>query len=252
MRYSRIRHAYPSRALAALATMLVLTVCSHSHAGASTVATQPMDAHMQVTVRATPAAGDRARADAIVAAARRVMARYPTVEAVEAAGFTKYLPSVKLPLEHFTNDAWAMESWSGRFDPMHPTSLIFKRAGARLTLVGVMYTASRDADTADLDRRVPMSIGTWHRHVNSCTGPPETPRSAYLDAGAKFGLLGSIATKDACDAAGGTFEPIVFGWMIHVWPNETDPANVWAVDPDGSMSRPGTMGHTGVMNDGMQ
>ncbi len=206
---------------------------------------------MQITVRAAPAPGDRARADAIVVAARRVMARYPTVAVAEAAGFNKYLPSVTLPLEHFTNDAWAAEAWSGAFDPMHPTSLIFKRHGAQLTLVGVMYTASRDADSADLDRRVPLSIGTWHRHVASCTGPPGTPRSAYLDAGAKFGLLGSIATKDACDAAGGTFEPIVFGWMIHVWPNETDPEKVWAVDPDGSMSKPGTMEHSGVMNDGM-
>ena len=155
-------------------------------------------------------------------------------------------------MEHFTNDAWALEAWSGRFDPMHPTSLIFKRTSQGLTLVGVMYTASRDADTAELDRRIPLSIGTWHRHVASCTGPAGTPRSAYLDSGATFGLLGSIATKDACDAAGGTFKRIVFGWMIHVWPNETDRAKIWAVDPDGSMSKPGTMDHAGVMTDGME
>ena len=185
-------------------------------------------------------------------ARRENVAFHASPAAAEAAGFSKFLPSVRLSIEHYTNDAYAMEAWSGQFDAMHPTSLIFKRTGQGLTLVGVMYTASRDADTADLDRRVPLSIGTWHRHVASCTGPPGTPRSAYLDAGAKFGLLGSIATKDACDAAGGTFKPIVFGWMIHVWPNETDQAKIWAVDPDGSMSKPGTMDHTGVMNDGMQ
>ena len=233
--------------------MIALAVCVRSYAAAETsVATQPMDSHMEITVRATPAPGDRARADTIVAAARSVMARYPTVQAAEAAGFTKYLPSVRLPIEHFTNDTYAMDSWSGEFDPMHPTSLIFKRNGEALTLVGVMYTAARDADTADLNRRVPLSVGSWHRHVASCTGPPGTPRSAYLDAGAKFGLLGSIATKGACDAAGGIFKPIVFGWMIHVWPNETEQAKIWAVDPDGSMSRPGTMEHNGVMNDSMQ
>jgi hypothetical protein len=24
----------------------------------------------------------------------------------------------------------------------------------------------------------------------------------------------------------------VFGWMVHVWPDETDPARVWAVHRD--------------------
>ncbi len=26
--------------------------------------------------------------------------------------------------------------------------------------------------------------------------------------------------------------PQVFGWMVHVWPNETDPSRVWAVHRD--------------------
>jgi hypothetical protein len=220
----------------AFAAMLALALNVRSHARAEGVQTHLMDPHMEITVHANPAAGDRARADAILAAARRVMAQYPTVDAAEAAGFTKFLSSVKLPIEHFTNKAYAAEAAFGDFDPMHPTSLIFKRNGQTLTLVGVMYTARRNADTAELNGRVPLSVGTWHRHVAFCAGPPGTPGTEYFGASAKFGLLGSIATKDACDAAGGTFKPIVFGWMIHVWPNEVEQAKIWAVDPDGSMS----------------
>jgi hypothetical protein len=230
-----------------LAASLLRCFSLPSYARAAEVQTQPMGAHMEMTYHASPEPGDRARADAIVAAARRVMALYPTVEAAEAAGFSKFLPSVPLPVEHYTNDAYAIEALTGPLDPMHPTSLIFKRDGRQLTLVGVMYTAARDADTADLNRRVPLSIGTWHRHVAFCAGPPGTPGNEYFGSSAKFGLLGSIATKDACDAAGGRFEPVVFGWMIHVWPKENGESKIWAVDPDGSMSREsGTMSGAGM------
>ena len=225
-----------SLVLSTALTFFAIAFAAFASARADGVATQRMDAHMETTVRASSSAGDRARADAIVAAARKVMAEYPTVAAAEQAGFAKFLPGIPLPIEHYTNRTFAVEAWTGTFDPAHPTSLIFKRNGTQLTLVGVMYTASRDATTADLDRRVPLSIATWHRHIADCAGPPGTPRSAYLDSGARFGLLGSIDTKEACDAAGGTFRPVIFGWMVHVWPNESDPAKLWAVDPDGSMS----------------
>jgi hypothetical protein len=41
-------------------------------------------------------------------------------------------------------------------------------------------------------------------------------------------LKGSIATADACDAAGGRWLPLVFNWMVHVYPFETDAAKIWA------------------------
>jgi hypothetical protein len=31
-----------------------------------------------------------------------------------------------------------------------------------------------------------------------------------------FGPNGSIATQEACIAAGGEFKPVIFGWMTHV------------------------------------
>ena len=46
-----------------------------------------------------------------------------------------------------------------------------------------------------------------------------------------FGPLGPIATKAACDSAGGRFLPRVFGWMVHVNAFAGDDAKViWAVE----------------------
>ncbi len=54
----------------------------------------------------------------------------------------------------------------------------------------------------------------------------EARRAAHMDL-AKFGLSGTIATAQACKAAGGRFFPQIFGWMVHVYP--FDPPNqIWA------------------------
>ena len=70
------------------------------------------------------------------------MADYPTADAAEKAGFKKFLPAIPLSIEHYTNRSYAVEAWLGHFDPMRPTSLIFKRDGNSLQIAGVMYTAS--------------------------------------------------------------------------------------------------------------
>ena len=44
--------------------------------------------------------------------------------------------------------------------------------------------------------------------------------------------MGSIDTKEACEAEGGEFHPHVLGWMVHVYPYETDPKRVWSTDDD--------------------
>ena len=206
---------------------------------AGAIPTTRDEPHMEMTVRLPQASGDATRADAILAAARQVMARYPTVAAAERAGFKKFAAGVELPIEHYTNNWYALEAWFGKFDLEHPTSLIFKRSPSGLSIVGVMYTASNATDETQLNARVPLSVGTWHRHIDFCAPPPGTPISAMVPPNARFGFAGSIATRAACAAAGGQFRPIVFGWMVHVWPNETDPGKIWAVDMNGSMHHHG-------------
>jgi hypothetical protein len=224
--------------IAAVAAIALFSACA-ARAAESDVPTM-LRGHMQMTVHQPQQAGDRARADAIVAAARRVMAQYPTVQAAESAGFKKFLPRIPLPIEHYTNREYALEAWRGDFDPMHPTSLIFQRTGSALTLVGVMYTASNSVDRAGLNQRVPLSFATWHRHVDFCRPPSGSSPNEWFGAGSQFGMQGSIDTADACAKAGGTFVPVVFGWMLHVWPNAKTNAGIWAVDRDDSMQR-GTM-----------
>jgi len=42
-------------------------------------------------------------------------------------------------------------------------------------------------------------------------------------------LKGSIATEEACDAANGRFQPVIFGWMVHVYPYEDSLDKVFAM-----------------------
>ena len=81
----------------------------------------------------------------------------------------------------------------------------------------------------ELNERIPLSIARWHQHTNFCKAPAGQ-KAAYFGPNAKFGLLGSIHTREDCEAAGGVFFPHVFGWMVHVYPYESDPGKIWSVD----------------------
>jgi hypothetical protein len=58
-----------------------------------------------------------------------------------------------------------------------------------------MYTDRVDASEEDLNDRIPLSIARWHQHINFCKAPPGQ-KAAYFGPDAKFGLLGSITTKE--------------------------------------------------------
>ncbi len=103
------------------------------------------------------------------------------------------------------------------FDPARPTSLLYRKTSSGYELVGAMYTMPKRATEEQLDARVPLSVAMWHLHTNLCMPPRAQLRNADWT---KFGLKGSIATQDACDAAGGRFRASIFGWMVHVYPYE--------------------------------
>jgi hypothetical protein len=94
-----------------------------------------------------------------------------------------------------------------------------------------MYTDRVTATEDELNERIPLSIAHWHQHVNFCKAPAGH-FAEYFGHDAKFGLMGSIHTREECEAGGGTFLPHVFGWMVHVYPYETDPAKVWSTSDD--------------------
>ena len=89
-----------------------------------------------------------------------------------------------------------------------------------------MYTMPKRATEEELDRRVPLSVATWHLHTNLCSPPQSESKTADWT---RFGLQGSIATEEACRAAGGRFRPSVFGWMVHVYPYEDSTEKIFAM-----------------------
>ena len=187
-----------------------------------------MGPHMKMTELRQPQAGDAARAQQVVDAARKVAEKYQDYHVALSAGFRIFLPNVPQSMYHFTNIDWAREARVS-FNPDHPTSLLYQKHGDGYKLIGVMYTAPKTFSEADLDARVPLSIAQWHEHVNLCVAPAGQ-REKMLEPHSQFGLRGSISTQAACDAAGGTFHPVIFNWMVHVYPFEKDQASIWSVD----------------------
>jgi hypothetical protein len=120
------------------------------------------------------------------------MLPYQDYQKALADGY-QIFPDVPQLQYHFTKYGFGREAWS-HFDPTKPTSLLYvKTPDGGYKLVGAMYTDRVDATE---------------------------------------GLEGSITTNEACEAAGGEFRSHLFGWMVHVYPFETDPKKVWSTDDD--------------------
>jgi hypothetical protein len=187
-----------------------------------------MGPHMKMTAMRPLQTGDKQKAEEVERAARSVAEKYQDYKVALADGFQIFLPNVPQKQYHFTNYRYA---WQARnnFDAHHPTSLLYEKSGDGYKLIGVMYTAKKNASEDDLNARIPLSIAQWHAHVNLCA-PPKKTDNDVLSSNPKFGLRGSIASKEACDAAGGRFFPQVFGWMVHVYPFEKNPEDVWSVE----------------------
>ena len=190
-----------------------------------------MAGHMSMTALRPAKPGDQQKADAIVAAAKQAMAPYEDYHKALADGYEIFLPDVPQPQYHFTRYEYGLEARL-QFDPLKPTSLLYRKTpDGGYKLIGAMYTDRVDATEEELNERIPLSIARWHQHINFCKAPAGQ-KAAYFGSDAKFGLGGSITTKEACDAAGGRFRAHLFGWMVHVYPYETDAKKIWSTDDD--------------------
>lgn len=213
--------ASPSADSTSLAAATDHAMGAHGHHDAIAMA------HLLMTPTRRVEAGDSARAANVVVALREATTKYADVRRAEADGYRMFAPEVAAQrVYHFTRNRNAIAA-AFHFDPAQPTSLLYvKQADGAMKLVGAMYTAPRRASMEELDRRVPLSMAQWHRHVSICI-PPRGARERWAEKDAsgtmKFGPAGSIATEDACDAAGGRWLESLFGWMVHV--------NAWASDP---------------------
>jgi len=191
-------------------------------------------AHMRMTSLRVRSVTDSVRAMAIADTLRTALARYADPSAAERDGFRLFAPRVKNQrIYHYTKWANALGE-AFRFDPRRPTSILYKKdAAGKMHLAGAMYTMPKRTSPADLDKRIPLSVTQWHLHTNLCV-PGRGEEQRYLelkDGKPKFGLAGSIVTKEACDAENGTFFPTIFGWMVHANVFEgTDLKTVWGHD----------------------
>jgi hypothetical protein len=190
-----------------------------------------MMGHMVMTAPRTAKTGDLEKAKAIAERAKAAMAPYQDYHKALADGYQIFLPNIPQPQYHFTNYGYGLEARL-HFSPDKPTSLLYtKTSDGGYKLVGAMYTDRVDAPEDELNERIPLSVARWHQHVNFCKAPADR-KAEYFGPDAKFGLRGSIATKEACEAAGGEFHPHVFGWMVHVYPYEANAKKVWSIDDD--------------------
>lgn len=196
----------------------------HGAVQAMTPAHHGMGPHMKMTAPRPQTPDDLARADALAKTLRAAIEKYKDYQVALADGYKPFLPQIPQPQFHFTN------YWNGflgafTFDPARPTSLLYKKTAGGYELIGAMYTMPRNATEEQLNQRVPLSVASWHAHVNLCMPPRGQAKQADWT---KFGLTGSIATPEACAEAGGRFIPQVFGWMVHVYPFESAREKIWA------------------------
>jgi hypothetical protein len=187
-----------------------------------------MGPHMKMTALRKAKPGDADRARDVAEGARKASEKYMDYHAALADGFRIFHPEIAQKMYHFTNYEYAFEA-RRHFNPEHPTSLLYEKHGEDYKLIGVMYTAPKSFGEEELNERIPLSVAQWHEHVNFCAAPLGR-KNEYLIPHPQFGLHGSITTPEACDAAGGTFHPVIFNWMVHVYPFEKDQAAVWSVE----------------------
>jgi hypothetical protein len=181
--------------------------------------------HMHMTSPRPQTTADVQRASEIVKELRAGIEKYKDYHVALEEGYKIFLPNVPQPEYHFTNYGHGfLEAFT--FDPARPTSLLYKKTADGYELVGAMYTMPKRAKEEQLNERVPLSVATWHLHTNLCMPVRDQRKTADYT---KFGLHGSITTQDACDAAGGNFHPVVFGWMVHVYPYEDSTGRIFAL-----------------------
>jgi hypothetical protein len=190
-----------------------------------------MAGHMYITPLRPKQPGDEEKAKAVVANVKATIERYKDYRKALADGYFIAHPRVRQPQYHFMNQANSREG-EIHFDPSKPTALLYRQTPMlEYKLEGVMYTASPDATEDELNQRVPLSIARWHRHLNFCEAPEDRVKDYFGDH-PKFGMFGSIKTKEACEAERGVFHPYLFTWMLHIFPYERDFKDVFSLNDD--------------------
>ena len=180
--------------------------------------------HIALTPERPYSSADSARAADVASTLRRALERYRDVEVAKRDGYQIFAPDVPgQRVYHFTHYAYAMAN-EGSFDASKPTSLLYRKSGKNgWALEGAMYTAHAELPLEELDKRVPLSVARWHKHVNFCL-PPWGGRERWRETRNGKPVFGpsGVASEAECDAVGGRFFAEVLGWMLHAMPFGSD------------------------------
>ena len=131
--------------------------------------------------------------------ARDVALKYPTVKDALAGGYMKSTPFVPCIGAHYTNVGLA-----GRFDPSHPSELLYDGTQPDSKIVGLSYLVWHPGGPP------PGFAGPndhWHQH-NANGG-------LCLKGGLVVG--GEETTNADCAARGGRKALLIDIWMLHAW-----------------------------------
>ncbi|SLM48918.1 conserved protein of unknown function [Nitrospira japonica] len=179
--------------------------------------------HMRWTSLRPVESGDERRADQIVQVLRSAIEKYRDYRVAESDGFVLLHPERTAKHYHFANRDHRQRARSA-FDAAEPTALLYKKNGEGYELEGAMYTAPKDMDEDQLNRRIPLSIAQWHAHINICLAPDGSRNRMSRRS---FGFKGTIVLESECREAGGQFVSQAGGWMIHVYPFESTRGRIW-------------------------
>ena len=211
----------PWIALLALATLIACAEEPEHHHRSSGMGVDAFGHTKMAEARATVEPDRLVHVQRLVTALRASLPRYRDVNAAIADGYQPAGESVPIgALKHFVNLDNVRVNWQ-HLDPERPMALLYRRTERGYDLAGVMFTAPIASSMEELDRRVPLALGRWHSHRNVCQPKPGHVPLGKTEQRA-FGFSGSINTEAACRSAGGVFFDNVFGWMVHVYPFETE------------------------------
>jgi hypothetical protein len=222
------------------------TADSQAQAGLTRVFSELLDEsspHMRMAPTRAATLADSARAAALVATARAALSRYKDVKLAEQDGYWRNASMVKdQPIYHYNSLHNIKAAARGEFDITKPLSLLYKNdEHGQLRLVGAMYGTG--VENPNLDAMLPTSMAHWHEHVNLCSPSREAGRVATQNGIGPatvfvLDLFMNITTAAACEAAGGRFEPVDFGWMAHVYMflGTDDPRAIWDADEVGNVA----------------
>lgn len=223
---------HPTKTLWCVLLLLSLATCPGPTPAADnsvkSKTASPADLHIKFTSARQQTPNCLKRGQELIKTLRKDLEKYKHDKAAaEAAGYAGYYTDRDLPMYHFASK-WRAFKELVRFDPTQPTVLLYKKTAGHYELIGVMYYAPGRYSEDQLDQRVPLCLARWHRQVNVCL----PPSGAEASNDPRFDSDGTIATEQACNQAGGKWNPEIHGWMVEVYPFESDPKKIWGYRPD--------------------